>query len=208
MDPRTPVHVSAADTVTRFGITAQLTQSTLIELVPREAVGPDSVVVLAVDGLTEDAVHAARELKARGCERFVLVTGELDEHGLRATAEIGVCAVVERREVTPAALELVVLKATRGESALPTRMLSTLFRSLSDVDKTVVSGRGLPFHRLTDRETSVLRLVADGLDTDEIARELSYSSRTVKNILYAVTTRFCLRNRSHAVAYAMREGLI
>jgi DNA-binding CsgD family transcriptional regulator len=50
--------------------------------------------------------------------------------------------------------------------------------------------------------------VADGLDTDEIAASLSYSSRTVKNILHSVTTRFCLKNRSHAVAYALREGLI
>ena len=42
----------------------------------------------------------------------------------------------------------------------------------------------------------------------EIARELCYSQRTVKNILHDVTTRLQLRNRSHAVAYAVREGLI
>jgi DNA-binding CsgD family transcriptional regulator len=50
--------------------------------------------------------------------------------------------------------------------------------------------------------------VAEGLDTDEIAGRLSYSVRTVKNILHAVTTRFHLRNRAHAVAYALREGFI
>jgi DNA-binding NarL/FixJ family response regulator len=61
---------------------------------------------------------------------------------------------------------------------------------------------------LSDRETEVLRLVADGKDTQAIARELSYSERTVKNVLHDVTTRLQLRNRSHAVAYALREGLI
>jgi len=54
----------------------------------------------------------------------------------------------------------------------------------------------------------VLRLMADGMDTGEIARNLSYSERTVKNIIYAITTRLSLRNRSHAVAYAMRAGVI
>ncbi|MET0864190.1 MAG: helix-turn-helix transcriptional regulator, partial [Nakamurella sp.] len=54
----------------------------------------------------------------------------------------------------------------------------------------------------------VLKLVAGGHDTAEIASLLSYSQRTVKNILHDVTTRLQLRNRSHAVAYAVREGLI
>ena len=42
----------------------------------------------------------------------------------------------------------------------------------------------------------------------EIARRLCYSDRTVKNIIHDVVTRLQLRNRSHAVAYALREGLI
>jgi DNA-binding NarL/FixJ family response regulator len=54
----------------------------------------------------------------------------------------------------------------------------------------------------------VLRLVADGLDTAEIATKLSYSQRTIKNILHDITSRLHLRNRSHAVAYALRHGLI
>ena len=61
---------------------------------------------------------------------------------------------------------------------------------------------------LSPRETEVLRLVAEGHDTAEIAHRMSYSERTVKNVLHDLTTRLQLRNRTHAVAYAMREGLI
>ena len=61
---------------------------------------------------------------------------------------------------------------------------------------------------LTPREIDVLRLMADGLDTNEIAGELCYSERTVKNVIYGVTHRLKLRNRSHAVAYALRTGMI
>ena len=51
-------------------------------------------------------------------------------------------------------------------------------------------------------------LVADGFDTAQIAAKLSYSQRTVKNVLHDVTSRLHLNNRSHAVAYALRQGLI
>ena len=52
------------------------------------------------------------------------------------------------------------------------------------------------------------RLVADGWDTSEIAKELSYSERTIKNVFYGITARLNLRNRPHAVAYALRKGMI
>ncbi len=60
----------------------------------------------------------------------------------------------------------------------------------------------------TERERTVLRLVSEGFDTAEIAAELAYSERTVKNAIHAVTERHNLRNRSHAVAYALRVGAI
>jgi DNA-binding NarL/FixJ family response regulator len=50
--------------------------------------------------------------------------------------------------------------------------------------------------------------MADGMDTAEIATKLSYSERTVKNVFYGLTNRLHLRNRPHAVAYALRKGMI
>ena len=44
--------------------------------------------------------------------------------------------------------------------------------------------------------------------TTEVSNKLFYSERTVKNIIHDVTSRLELRNRAHAVAYAIREGLI
>jgi DNA-binding NarL/FixJ family response regulator len=62
--------------------------------------------------------------------------------------------------------------------------------------------------RLDEREREVIKLVADGLGTAEIARRLNYSERTVKNILHHLLTRMNLRNRAHAVAYALENGLL
>ena len=79
---------------------------------------------------------------------------------------------------------------------------------MGQLQRQVLSPRGLTFSGLTEREAAVLRLLADGYDTAEVGRRLYYSERTVKNIIHDVTSRLELRNRAHAVAYAIREGLI
>jgi len=61
---------------------------------------------------------------------------------------------------------------------------------------------------MSEREIEVLRHLADGRDTAEIAEAMAYSERTIKNIIHEVTTRLNLKNRSHAVAYAMKSGII
>ena len=62
--------------------------------------------------------------------------------------------------------------------------------------------------RLTEREQQVLALIAQGHPTREVAQELCYSERTVKNVLHDVVTKLNARSRSQAVAHAVREGLI
>jgi DNA-binding NarL/FixJ family response regulator len=61
---------------------------------------------------------------------------------------------------------------------------------------------------LTPRELRVLTLLADGYRTSEIALELAYSERTIKHAIAEMTSRLQLRNRTQAVAFAVRQGLI
>jgi DNA-binding NarL/FixJ family response regulator len=65
-----------------------------------------------------------------------------------------------------------------------------------------------PPRELTPRELQVLTLLADGYRTSEIALELAYSERTIKHAIAEMTSRLQLRNRTQAVAFAVREGLI
>jgi DNA-binding NarL/FixJ family response regulator len=79
---------------------------------------------------------------------------------------------------------------------------------MSNIQSNVLSPRGMTLSGLSEREIEVLRLVADGLETSEIAARLCYSERTVKGVVHEITTRLRLRNRAQAVAYAVRQGLI
>ena len=70
------------------------------------------------------------------------------------------------------------------------------------------SGGTITSIRLSSREAEVLRLVADGYDTSDIAEHLAYSESTIKGVLAKLMARLEARNRCHAVAIVVREGLI
>ncbi|HZA60321.1 MAG TPA: helix-turn-helix transcriptional regulator [Actinomycetota bacterium] len=61
---------------------------------------------------------------------------------------------------------------------------------------------------LTPRQRDVLTHVADGRTTDEIARILGLSPHTVKNYLERIYERLDARDRTQAVAIALREGIL
>jgi two-component system NarL family response regulator len=61
---------------------------------------------------------------------------------------------------------------------------------------------------LSERETDVLRLVAQGLSNKEIADVLSLSEHTVKSHLQSILDKLQLRSRAHAAAYAVQAGLV
>jgi DNA-binding NarL/FixJ family response regulator len=67
---------------------------------------------------------------------------------------------------------------------------------------------GADVPRLTARQTAVLTLMAEGHGNAVIARTLSCSEHTVKNVVYELMARLQARNRAHAVARAVRHSLI
>lgn len=207
MNVRVPVYVCALDPISKEGVTAALRPRSEVALVDDQSVG-GAVGVVVTDTVNDESLRLMRSLQARGCRRLVLVATALDDADLLVAVEVGVCGLVRRSEATPERLAHVVVKASAGEGALPADLLGRLLTQVSRVQRQVLAPRGLSLSGLSSRETQVLRLVAEGLDTREIAVKLCYSERTVKNVLHDITNRFQLRNRSHAVAYALREGLI
>jgi DNA-binding NarL/FixJ family response regulator len=138
----------------------------------------------------------------------MLILTTVDDAALVAAAEAGASGLLRRSDATAEALVRTIVKVSAGEGEVPPDLLGRLLEQVGRLQRQVLAPRGLTFTGLTPREAEVIRLVAEGLDTSEIALQMCYSERTVKNVLHDLTTRLQLRNRTHAVAYAVREGLI
>ncbi|MFF4733730.1 response regulator transcription factor [Streptomyces mirabilis] len=67
------------------------------------------------------------------------------------------------------------------------------------------SGGGLG---LSTRDLAVLGMLASGADIAQIASALNYSGRTIKNIIHGITNTLGVNNRTQAVAYVVRAGLL
>jgi DNA-binding NarL/FixJ family response regulator len=205
---RIPVRVWARDPISLAGLTSALVCRPELKIVDAERGMQARVALIAADNLDEIVLTMLRELRAQGCSRTVLVVSTLTDEDVLAVVDAGVCSVVWRWEATATWLSQVVAKAAAGQPALPADVLSRLLKQIARLNRHVLSPRGLTLNGLSAREANVLRLAADGLDTKEIAHRLAYSARTVTNVFHDITRRYQLRNRTHAVAYAIREGLI
>jgi DNA-binding NarL/FixJ family response regulator len=205
---RIPVHVSAADPLSRAGTIAQLRSSADVVLADENHLEDGGVALVVADEVDAEATRSIRALRRQGFGRIALLVGRLDDKGLLAAVEAGVGGVIRRSDATPGNLVSAIRSVAAGDGLLPPDLLARLLDQVGQLQRQVLAPRGLTFSGLTERELSVLRLLADGFDTAEVGRELYYSERTVKNIIHDVTSRLELRNRTHDVAYALREGLI
>ncbi|MEM7092089.1 MAG: response regulator transcription factor [Actinomycetota bacterium] len=133
--------------------------------------------------------------------RLVALVDEAEERLIADLAEAGAAAIVFRHDLSPAKLVTALHAVAAGNSALPADLLPKM---LERAARGAHGGVG----QLSDRELSVLKLLSEGEDTNDIAERLSYSSRTVKNIVHDALMKMNCRNRAHAVAQATRQGLI
>jgi DNA-binding NarL/FixJ family response regulator len=201
-----PTHIHARDPISLAGVVAQLRMRPEIRVV--ETAAEATVAVMIADTVDESTTRELRVMRKDGQLRLMLVATAIDDAALVAAAEAGVAGLLRRCDASADMLVRTIVKVASGEGEVPSDLLSRLLEQVGRLQRQVLAPRGLTFSGLTPRETQVLRLVADGLDTGEIALRMCYSERTVKNVLHDLTTRLQLRNRTHAVAYAVREGLI
>ncbi len=148
-----------------------------------------------------DFVGAVRE--ATGA-RVIVCSSDCGQDAVLAALQAGAVGYLRKDELTPETLGTAVTAAANGTGVVTPDLLGQLLGGVAEngaLSRPVAA-------RLTDREQQVLALIAAGHPTREVAQELSYSERTVKNVLHDVVTKLNARSRSQAVAFAVREGLI
>jgi DNA-binding NarL/FixJ family response regulator len=92
----------------------------------------------------------------------------------------------------------------RGEALLDPVVTQ---RVLARVRQGEMERQAAAFKDLSAREMEVLALVAEGKSNVEIARELSLSSKTVRNHVSTILAKLDLTNRIEAATYAVRHDI-
>ncbi len=163
--------------------------------------------VVLVDHDLPGGCEFVRRISERGV-RVVACSSRCDPEDVLAAVQAGAVGYLFKETLTPEILIHGVGAAADGAGVMAPELLGTLLRSITRVSREVLEPRGLSLSRLTAREQQVLRLVAEGHPTREVADRLCYSERTIKNVIHDVVTKLNARTRSQAVAQAVREGLI
>ncbi len=200
---RVTVAVASHDPLLHAGLSSQLAHSSLLHIVTQPA-GADVVAVAcdSVDTKTRGLIEVSRAQRSR----VLIVVATLSERDLLVAVAAGAIGFVRRRDALTDHLCAAIISVARGSTSLPTDLLEALLPRAAPPSPG--QRNAYPNGILTDREADVLRLAGHGNETAEIARILCYSERTVKSIIHDVTRRFELKNRTHAVAWAIRHGLV
>jgi DNA-binding NarL/FixJ family response regulator len=202
------VALQALDPLSHAGLAALMQYRTDLTVLRSAQRAEADVLIMAAERLTSDVIATLRRAGAEVNVPVVLVVQEIAEAELLTAVECRVVAILPRAAVTAERLAHRVKAAAAGGGVMPPNLVGELLKHVERMQRDVLTPNGLNPSGLTPREVDVLRLMADGFDTNEIAGKLCYSERTVKNVIYGVTHRLKLRNRSHAVAYALRAGMI
>ncbi|MGW6130496.1 response regulator transcription factor [Cellulomonas sp. NPDC055163] len=205
--PRVHVAVHCEDTLSAAGLEMLLRDCADLVLVPRPERGAADVQLLVLDRVRAEDLASA-DPGGRPRPRRVLVVAELDAHDFALARSAGVVGVLWRRDVTRTSLAALLRAASAAPAPQVDHPRPAAAHGAAHGGGHPAPGAGAGGEpALSEREIEVLRMLAAGSDTREIAHRLCYSERTVKTVIQDITRRFGLRNRSHAVAYAVRHGL-
>ena len=217
----TRIRVLIADDqmLVREGFTVLLNAEPDIEVVGQAVDGLDAIAKVAEldpDVVLMDirmpqlgGIEATRRLTAAEgstVKILVLTTFDLDEYvyeALRAGASGFLL-----KDASAAELAHAVRVISTGEALLSpnvTRRLIVEFTRIADAPRAPQKAR---IAELTERETEVLSLIAQGLSNAEIAAHLFVAEQTVKTHVSRILTKLALRDRTQAAVFAYETGLV
>jgi DNA-binding NarL/FixJ family response regulator len=163
------------------------------------------VVLLDLELDGTDGIALIRTLREGFPEiRLIALITPDDENAVASCIENGVDGCIMKNADPPLILSA-VRAVSAGDHWLQREMTGHLFRELRRARQ---AERDRAQAMLSDRETEILRLLAEGLRNSEIAERLFISERTVKVHVTNIFGKLGLHDRVQATRYAIRSGLV
>jgi DNA-binding NarL/FixJ family response regulator len=211
-----PIRVAVVDDqlLLREGIATLLAADARIEVVGRGGNGQEAidlsgtvqpdVVLMDIRMPVLDGMQAIREIKARWPHiRVVILTSFVYDgyvvEGLMAGADGYLL-----KDASPAALVSGVIAVATGQKVLE----PSVAQHVAELLNKHSAERQHAYDGLTQRELQMVAMLARGLVAKEIAHELRISEKTVRNHISNIYRKLGIFDRSQAVLYAIRKGIV
>jgi DNA-binding NarL/FixJ family response regulator len=173
---------------------------------------PD-VILLDIDAPSLGGLKIGKNLIQRyPAIRLVVMTSEVNNDELFEVIRIGAAAYLDKKSNIQE-LEGIIRRVARGEYPINDSLLATptvAEHVLKQFQEMVSAGMSVESVTapLTNRETQILRYVADGNSNKKIAQILDISEQTIKNHVSSILRKLNANDRAHAVVLAIRRGWI
>lgn len=212
-----PANVLIADdhAVVREGLRAVLEREPDLKVVAEVSDGAEAVeqavahdvhlAILDIAMPRMTGLQAARELSKRRPDLRILILSMYDkEQYFFEALTVGASGYVLKRAADRDIVDA-CRKALRGESFIyPTALRALMRRYLEAVERGETPGRG----PLTPREGEIVKLIAEGRSSQEIAELLVISPKTVERHRANILDKLAMHDRVDLTRYAIREGLV
>ncbi|MFE3268101.1 response regulator transcription factor [Streptomyces sp. NPDC059215] len=155
------------------------------------------VLLMFARSVSEDTFAHIEKCRIKNQKlRTIIVADTIPERLLLRAAELDTLSYLCRPETTFLEIFETITSAQTESAKLPPSKLPRI--------SSPTGGD----HGLDSRDIAVLTHLSEGADTWQIAQKLNYSDRTIKSIIHEILKNLGVNNRTAAVAYAMRAGLL
>jgi len=213
-----PIRILLADdhTLFRKGIRTILEQMGDVEVVGEAASGQEivaqahelvpDVILMDIKMPVMSGIEATRNILQENPHiGVILVTMFDDPESVFSAMRAGARGYV-LKEAEPEELRRAVEAAFRGEVMLCPIIAKKVLEHFRREPKR--QQQGLPYEELTQRELQIIQLAVEGLSNKEIAGKLVISEKTVKNHIANIFSKLQVNDRTQAILYALRKGLV
>lgn len=200
-------------TLFRTGLSRLLGEDSRVEIIGQAVDGSDAVkqaeklkpdvILMDLKMPNLDGIEATRQIIAANpaAKVLILTTFETDNHVIQALKAGASGYVLKDSQV--GSIVSSILAVASGERVMASAVANRVLE--------MVSGTSTPkefYDGLTVREVEILRLLATGMANKQIAYRLTISEKTVRNHVSNMYEKLGIYDRSQAVLYAVRKGLV
>ena len=200
-------------TLFRTGLTSLLGEDERVEVVGQAVDGAEAVkqaaklkpdvVLMDIKMPNVDGIEATRQIVelVPGIKVLILTTFETDSQVIQAL-KAGASGYV-LKDSSAAAIVSSIVAVMSGEKVMASAVANRVLDMLT--------GTATPkefYDGLTNREIEILKLLANGMANKQIAYRLKISEKTVRNHVSNMYEKLGIYDRSQAVLYAVKKGLV